>query len=491
MPVFLTGKEADLLEAVPDAIVVVDGYGFIVFINATAQGLFGYAERACLGQPVEMLLPDRYRGGHEAVRQSFAAAHRRRLMPDGQDLSARKRDGQEIPVDIALGSMQADDRALVIAVIRDVSDRRRAEDSLRRSEGRYRRLAEHADDIIFRRRFAEPPGTEYVNPAVEAVLGYRPEEFYADPDLMLRAVHPDDRAAFLAFRRDPGSFRATTTHRFIAKTGETKWIEARASLIHDDNGVPVAIQGVARDVTEQRRALALEVELRAAHESERLKDALLSTMSHELRTPISVIRGYATLAIDYANRLDRGDVTQYLRDIDRYAQQLERLVADLLTMSRIEAGALVIDPKPADVASLISESVEAFTVAGGKREVNVSVSPPGVTMMVDPERIRQVLFNLFDNADKYSEPDTSIDVVAEVNADQVRVQVRDHGGGVPKEDLDRIFGRFYQVDARTSVRGTGLGLAICRSIIEAQGGSIDATLPADGGLEITLLLPSA
>jgi PAS domain S-box-containing protein len=736
---FLNGTAADLLEVVPDAIVVVDGDGRIVFVNSTTQELFGYAEEACLGQPVEMLLPHRYRDRHVAWRKGYTAAPERRLMAADQGMAGRHRDGHEIPIDISLSPLQADGRALVIAAIRDVSDRRRveealrqneeryrlmaenaqdivyrasfsesarldyvspsvsrildydpqelyadpslllklvhpvgqsmfqaalasgnlfaeplaiysvtksgelrwmehrgtatydeqgqlvslegiardvtatklAEDALRRSEERYRLLAENAQDIVYRRRLADPPGMEYINAAVERVLGYRPEECYADPDLLLKAVHPDDLERAMAFRSDPGSSPGATTFRFIAKTGETKWIEQHFALIRDDNGVPVAVQGIARDVTdsraaqealrqsearlqaamenlpfafwaydadgrcflqnsvskewwgdllrkrldelglpdelmaqaqetrrrvlngevvrhdhsigadpnqrvlrtiaapivsgdvvigvlginidvtEQRRAQALEVDLRASQESERLKDALLSTVSHELRTPISVIRGYATLAADYQDRLDPGEVAQYLRDIDRYALQLERLVTDLLTMSRLEAGALIIDLKPVDVESLVSEAVEAFAMAGGTRDISASIEP-GIGVLADAGRIRQVLLNLFDNADKFSEPGAPIEVFADRDGgDRVRLRVRDHGQGVAREELDLIFGRFYRVPNRSPVRGTGLGLAICRSIVEGHGGSIEAALPPGGGLEITLLLPSA
>lgn len=605
-----TPEQIEILDALPDATVVADGEGRIILINPVAEKLFGYTNSECLGKPVEMLLPDHHRAGHITDRARYSADPVRRPLARGRDLTARHCDGHEIAVDVNLSPLHTHAGTRIIATVHDVSDRRRTENSLRESELRYRRLAENASDIVARRRLTEPQGTDYISSASEQILGYRPDEFYSDPDLLLKIIDPRDADLVGGFRDSPESFPPTFTARAIAKDGSLKWIECHISLVRDESGTLVAIDAIVRDVTEakvagdaladsegrlraaienlpffvwaydrdgrcflqnvackaqwgdrvgqllkdmpfeapvlaswretfdrtikgdvvhredefesdpehrlfhstaapilsgdsiggvlivnidvteQRRSHALELELRASHESERLKDSLLSTVSHELRTPISVIRGYATLAVDYGDKLTTLEVRQYLRDIDKHAVELERLVNDLLTLSRLEAGVLAMEPQPVDIASLVNDVLSSLEVVHGSRQVRVSVDPPVIQAVADPDRLGQVLYNLLDNAGKYSDPDAHIEVSVTGAEDRVALAVRDYGPGVSHTELDAIFGRFYQAPDRPRVTGAGLGLAICRSIVEAHGGTIEAALPDGGGLQVTVSLPA-
>lgn len=606
----LKGTAAEFLEAVPDAIVVTDGDGRMVFINTNAETLLGYRPEECVGRDVEMLMPERFRHPHVDSVGHYHADARSRSMAAGKDLVARHKDGREIPVDISLSPFPTDNGVLVIAAIRDVTDRRRAEEALRRAEQRYRNFGENAQDIIYSLRLIPSLGFEYISPAVTRVTGHAPEEYYADPGLGRRLTHPDDRwllDAAPASAADVGPFVV----RVIARDGGLHWLEHRSVPVLDDAGNVVAVEGIARDITEtrleeaaargreaqmlaalehlpfsswaydvdgrcfvqnaickerwgdqigmridemeldevtrarwedtrrqamageivqqeesysrngeavieftvaapirhdgrivavlganidvtgRRRARDLEVRLSASEESERLKDALLSTVSHELRSPISVIHGYATTALEYADRLSPGEFMQYFRDIDSAALRLERLVSDLLIMSRLDAGALRMDLKPMDVGSVVHEAVRTTGIAARRREFRTSIGSASIKVEGDPARLLEVLSNLLENADKFSPAGEPVEVAVEtLDEGLVTVSVRDRGPGVPSHELDAIFGRFYRVAGRTAVRGTGLGLAISKSIIDGHGGAIWASLPADGGLCVTFSLRS-
>jgi signal transduction histidine kinase len=167
-------------------------------------------------------------------------------------------------------------------------------------------------------------------------------------------------------------------------------------------------------------------------------------------------------------------------------------VNDLLTMSRLDGGVLSIDMQPLDLESIVNEAVQAVLVAGAERRFDLSIAPAGVRVRADARRIQEVLYNLVDNALKYSPSGTPIRVCSEAaGPDMVQVCVCDRGPGVPPEELDAIFARFHHAEDRRMAPGAGLGLAICKSIVEAHGGRMWAELPAGGGLEVKFTLPIA
>ncbi len=479
MSMLLGGTAAAILEAMPDAIVVTDAEGIVVFVNTALEAMFGYQRADCVGRTIELLVPEHLHGGHAQARRSYAAQPRRRSMTSGSDLFGRHRDGTEISIDIRLSPLETDGQRVLIAAIRDVSERRAAAEALRRSEARLRAAVQNLP-FPFWAYDADGSCTMQNNRCVEAWgdhVGERLEDIGLPDDLLARWQETRRRAL---------AGEVVHQEERLDAGPELRGVHTIAAPIVSGEHV-TGVLGINIDVTEERKAQELQVELRAAQESERLKDALLGTVSHELRTPISVIRGYATLAAEYGERLTQNEMVGYFRDIDRYAVQLDRLVDDLLTMSRLEAGALSMNLRPVDMGLIVNATIDAFRIAGRQRDFIVSAE--AVQVVADAGRIEQVLSNLIDNADKYSDPCASIEVsVRREGANRVAVSVRDYGPGVATDELDAIFERFHRV-AGSPGRGTGLGLAICRSIIEAHDGSIRATVPPGGGLEVTLSIP--
>lgn len=480
----LKGTAAEFLEAVPDAIVVTDGDGRMVFINTTAESLFGYRSEECVGRIVEMLIPESFRREHVGSRGRYRAAAQPRRLAAGTDFVARHKDGREIPVEISLSPLPTDVGVLVIAAIRDVSERRRVEEALRESEARLLAAVEH---LPFSSWAYDADGRCFMQNAVCKErwgdrVGQRIDEMGLDE--ATRARWEDIRRRAMAGEivqvEEPYSGNEEPVVGFTI-----------AGPIRQDGRI-VGVLRANIDITERRRARDLEVRLHASEESERLKDALLGTVSHELRSPISVIHGYATTALEYADRLSPDELMQYFRDIDSAALRLERLVSDLLTMSRLDAGALRMDLQPMDIVPVVHEAVQTTGIAARRREFRTLIASPGIKVKGDANRLLEVLSNLLENADKFSTDGEPVEVSVEtVDEDLVTVSVRDRGPGVPPQELDAIFGRFYRVaGGRTPVPGTGLGLAICKSIIDEHGGRIWASLPAGGGLRVTFSLRS-
>jgi signal transduction histidine kinase len=251
-----------------------------------------------------------------------------------------------------------------------------------------------------------------------------------------------------------------------------------------------------RKEAEARLHEALEAERAAraaAEEALRLRDEFLSIASHELKTPVTSVSGYAQHALRRLRReAARGSewVSPALEEIARQADKLNRLVGQLLDVSRIEEGNLALERAPTDLSALVVESVEAARPWSAGHEFDVSV-PPALTANVDPMRFEQVLTNLLTNAVKFSPRGGTIEVALErPRRGEVRLAVRDRGVGIPTDRRAQLFERFYQAHPEGDRRGIGLGLYICRQIAELHGGEVTAEFPPDGGTRIVVVLPN-
>ncbi len=238
-----------IVDAAPDAILLVDAQGIIAYANARTEELFGYEVDALLGERVETLVPEHEREIHQINREVYSEHPSARGMGVGLRLAGRRRDGSLVPVEISLSPYRAGDSHYVVAIVRDVTDLRRQEEVLRRSEARLRLVTENAADMIFRYRVAPDPACEYVSAAAAAVTGYTPEDFYGHPELCKNIVVEDDRQSLASAFAQAGT--ATVSVRATRKDGALRWFEYRVRQSLDQRGATV-VEGVIRDVTERR-----------------------------------------------------------------------------------------------------------------------------------------------------------------------------------------------------------------------------------------------
>jgi two-component system sensor histidine kinase KdpD len=249
----------------------------------------------------------------------------------------------------------------------------------------------------------------------------------------------------------------------------------------DQAALAIERVGLAQDV-DRARVLA---------ETERLRAALLTSISHDLRTPLASIFGSATSLKNYRKELDDAAIDELIGTIQEESDRLNRFIANLLDMTRLESGAIVPRLEPVDVGDVVGSALERAKKFLSDHKVELDIVRPLPLLRLDPVLFEQVLFNLLDNASKYAPPRSTVRVQAEHEDNVVRLQVMDEGSGIPPADLDRIFDKFYRIQAADRQRaGTGLGLAICRGFIEAMGGRIAATNRLDrNGAIFTITLP--
>ncbi len=226
---------------------------------------------------------------------------------------------------------------------------------------------------------------------------------------------------------------------------------------------------------------------------ERYREALLSSISHDLRTPLSTITGAVTSLREFGDRMEPESRQDLLQSIEEESGRMSRFVANLLDMTRIEAGTLKPKQDWVDVADVVQSAVERIRRYAPARLIETGIAPDLPLIRGDSVLIGQVLFNLLDNAIKYGGED-AIKVFARRDASAVIISVTDMGRGIPPEDLDRVFEKFYRrgkPDGRAP--GTGLGLSIARGFVEAMGGTIHAESPAlkKKGTRIVMRFPDS
>ncbi|MBG0565024.1 hybrid sensor histidine kinase/response regulator [Actinoplanes aureus] len=377
----------------------------------------------------------------------------------------------------------------VAGISTDITERSRAVAALRDSEERFRLLAEHAQDIIFRYRLEPDPAMEYMSRAVQAVTGHTAEEFYADPRLIFQCVDPADRQIFEQSWRNPRP--GTLTVRLRRNGGDEVWIEQRASTVTDDAGRVIAVEGILRDVSErlaaERDRAELEQQLRQAERLDSLGQ-LAGGIAHDFNNILAVISGYADMLVE-----ELGEEHFSAADAAGIKQAAARgaaLTRQLLIFSRSEPSQpemLDLNAVAVDMQRLLARTL------GEDIEVSTMLAPELPAIVMDRSKLEQVVMNAALNSRAAMPGGGHLTITTALEHDGggddlVCLSVIDTGVGMPPEVLARAFEPFFTTRGRGS--GTGLGLATAYGVVTDAGGTISLESEQGKGTTLRVRLPA-
>jgi len=450
-----------------------------------AQTIFGYTEQQIVGQSADLLFTpeDRESGAPEqeiqtAIDQGRAENERWHCRRDGSRLYG---SGMVTPL-----YDQAGNSIGLVKVVRDRTAQKQAEDALRQQEEHTRLAVEAAQMATWEWHLVTD--LVYWNEEHFRLLGMPVQPNPLKSEAFLSHIHPDDResvtAQLIRAIEQRGIYDADL--RIIRDDGVTRWMSGYGRITGEEDGRPTRMSGVMFDITERK---TLEEALK---EADRRKDEFLAMLSHELRNPLATLSN----TLMFMELTGGEDAVLPLgvafKMMNREVMHLNRMVDDLLDVSRISQGASSLRIEPVEMRSLVNEAVEAIQYLYQDRELGVSLSREPIYVGGDSTRLTQVLTNLLTNAAKFTPSGGHIQVTLEQGANQVLMRVRDNGIGLAADQLSRIFDLFVQVDMSLdrAPGGLGLGLAVVKKLVEQHGGRVTVHSAGLGqGTEFIVFLP--
>ncbi|MCA1726588.1 MAG: PAS domain S-box protein [Actinobacteria bacterium] len=513
-----------ILETAQDAFIGMDAQGAISDWNRQAEVIFGWSRDDAIGRPLaDTIIPERLRQAHWNGLRRFLDTGEGPVLNRRLELVALRRDGSEFPVEVTIWPMPAGEVLRFNALVHDISERTKSQEELTRQREELAALHETTVDLIRRLEPTSLLGAILSRAAglIGAEHGYLYVVDERAGDMVVRAgigLFAD----YLGYRLKSGqgvAGRVWQSGEPLAIADYQDWegrvegfetiralvalplraaneivgviglvhVEEEKSFSRDEVDLlsrfallaSVALDNArlysaAQDELRERRRAEKELE-RAANELQRanedlraadqLKDHFVAVASHELRTPLTSVVGFARTLLQHWDRIPDEQKVEQIGLIKDQSDRLMRLVGELLTLSKIQAGALEVDPQPVRLADSVAAVISSF--GGSARGVQVDIDRDE-RVLADPDYLQQVLMNYLANALKYGR--APIDIRSTRTDGHVEIRVSDNGDGVPEAFVPRLFERFAQ--ARTAEGGTGLGLSIVRGLARAQGGEV-------------------
>ena len=499
---------SELLEALPDAIVAVNREGTIVQVNSQTLALFGYSRGELVGQKVEILVPESYRPQHHQHREKFAEIPKTRRMGADLDLYGRRRNGSQFPVEISLSPVSTEKGMFVLSAIRDISDRKRIAEELRRAnEELHRRTAEQLGE--YRSRLASiidssedaiiGKGLDGIitswNKGAERVYGYTPEEVVGKHiSILAPSDRPDEIPEILKKIARGESVEHYESVR-VTKDGQPLNVSISVSPLRDAKGEVVGASAIARDITAQRKA---EGQL---HQSQKMEaiGRLAGGVAHDFNNILAIISACTEFLRD---RIDRAaESSQYVENIQKSIERGSSLTRQLLTFSRSS----VIRPRVLDLNERLKDVGKLLRpLMGDDVDILIVSKSPAAVVEADPGQLDQIVVNLAVNA-RDAMPhggkfilETRSEKVDEAFAEQhqnmapgkyVLLAVSDTGSGMDEATVARIFEPFFTT--KEVGKGNGLGLATVYGIVKQSAGHILVYSELGHGTTFKIYLPSA
>ncbi len=531
---------AEIFDYASIGILITDDTGVILLVNKYLQHQFGYPEDELVGHKIEKLIPPKVRDRHIKHRERHVKDPHSRPMGLGMELAGVKKDGSEIPVEVSLGHYANSDDKYSIAFVTDISQRKeteiaiqqlnkhleqqvkegtqslaitvkqlsaqiketeRKDTELERANNFLSNIWNHAGAIII---VTDITGIiRLFNPTAESALGYNaaevidihtPSIFHVQEEIDQRAeelstelnMHIEADFEVFAIKARLRMENEFEWH-YVRKDGTQFYVSLNVTALKDKTGEVTGFLGLAIDISDKKRA---EAELRAALEKEKelneLKSRFVSMASHEFRTPLSSVLSSAYLLSKYVKAEEQPQRDKHIQRIVSSVSSLTEILNDFLSVGKIEEGKVNARFTEYDLEKQVNDMVHEMNHML-KKGMTITYNHLGPSIVsLDASMVKHVMLNLLSNAIKFSPENSMIELTTEQNEKKLILSIKDQGIGIPKDDQEHLFKRFYRSTNASDIQGTGLGLHIVRKYVELMGGNIECFSEIGTGTEFVI-----
>ena len=446
-------KYRQLVETINEGIWVIDKDAFVTFANQRMASILGYEVEEMLGRNLVSFMSEQRIDIAKRLIE-----HRKTGIKEQHDFEFLRKDGT--PVYTILGTSPIFDEngayAGAIAGVQDITRRKMAEEELQRSEKKYRELADLLPQTVF--ELDKSGRITFTNRQAYQITGYTPDDFARGLNV-IDMVAPEDRDRLktnmeLIFK---GNKSEANEYRIVRKDGSTFPALVYSNLVTNGEEV-LGIEGILIDFTDQKRL-------------DQLKDEFISLVSHEMRAPLTTIMGSVNMILKAGNQLPKRESRRLLQDAARSSEDLGNILGNLLELSREKAGRLIMHLELTDIRMIARDTLKQLKPRTSihKFVLNIPRSIPIVS--ADTLRLKRILYNLLENAVKYSPSGGEIRISAKEEKNELVISVSDLGIGISPDDQIKLFTPFQRLEG-VETTGIGLGLVVCRRLVEAHQGRI-------------------
>ncbi len=479
--------------------IAVENKGRIVAVNNTFEKMFGYSlENEIIGKDIlDLAAPNDVL----KVAEYLQLYHTKKELSQRFEFSGKRKDGSPFSCELTPSSFEIDGSWHLVLIIRDITERKSAQQVIRESEEKYRNLIENIDDFLFTlersRIFFKPV---FYTGSVKKITGFSQTEMNNDIKLLLRMIHPDDllnvKENLKNFSKSKIKMTAELEFRIINKQGNVVWVRNKLTVVRDEKGDVQKVYGLVSDISLRRKA---EEDLKKSTQNliklNETKDRFITIISHDLRTPFSSILGFTDLLLndDTLNDKERNQYVSYIRES---SNAMLSLVNSLLDWTRLQTGRIRFEPERIETSGIILRSINALAGAVFQKNISIrSTVQENLFVYVDKDLINQVFNNLISNAIKFTREGGSITISASPSQYTrfYEFSVKDTGVGIKSEDTKKLFGvdTKFTTEGTAGEKGTGLGLSLVKEIIEKHGGTIRVESEPGSGSDFLFTIPVA
>ncbi len=461
-----------------DGIITIDAGGIVRSVNPAVEKIFGYKDHEVLGNNISILMPEPYRSEHDHYIANYLRTGTKKIIGIGRQVEGRRKDGTTFPMDLAVSELPLADRRMFTGIVRDISDRKKAEQQMIESQRKLSTLMNNLPGAAYRCLHDRQWVMEFISDGCQSLCGYTPAEIVAGQPSwseLIQDEHEPQRNLVNSALASRTAFQLT--YRIRHRSGDERWIWEQGRGIFSENGSVHAIEGLMIDITEQKKAERLAA-----------MGQMLSGIAHESRNALQRIQAAADmlqLELD-----DNAEAREDLARIMRAREDLQTLFEEL----RGYAAPIHLDRRLTDLAEIWQQAwMHLESSRAGRKAYLHAQQTSGIDLAckVDGFRIEQVFRNLMENSLSACEDPVHIEIICQTTlhnqSPAIRVVFQDNGPGLTDEQRGRVFETFYT----TKSKGTGLGMAIARRIIEAHGGVIRVIGDVNTGAGFEIIIPRA